>query len=175
MSVTQNYTGRSKGVAYALWFLIIFGIGGGQRFYAGKHISALIYLLTGGFFGLGQLLDLILIPQMIDDFNRRQRLLHGNLAANQVIVNVNNAANHEQPKIAEPKLESNKDSLVVQLLKTAQQNNGKITVTEGVIATGKSFKEVEEALVSIYKAGYASIDNDPVNGVVIYRIDQLAT
>lgn len=63
----------------------------------------------------------------------------------------------------------------MQLLKTAQQNNGKITVTEGVIATGKSFKEVEEALVSIHKAGYASIDNDPVNGVVIYRIDQLAT
>lgn len=174
MSVPQNYTGRSKGVAYALWLLIIFGIGGGQRFYAGKHISALIYLFTGGFLGFGQLLDLILIPQMIDDFNRRQRLLHGNLAANQVIVNVNNAPNHELPKIAEPN-ETNKDSLVVQLLKTAQQNNGKITVTEGVIATGKSFKEVEEALVSIHKAGYASIDNDPVNGVVIYRIDQLAT
>lgn len=177
MSVAQDYPGRrSKGVAYALWFLIVFGIGGGHRFYGGKHISALIYLFTGGFFGFGQLLDLILIPQMIDEFNLRQRLLYGNLAVNQVIVNVNNAPTSKLPKIAEkPNLEANKDSLVQQLLKIAHPFNGKITVTEGVIATGKSFNEVEEALLSIHKAGYATIDNDPVTGVVIYRIDQLAS
>lgn len=169
MSVEQDYPGhRSEGKAYALWLLIVFGIGGGQRFYAGKYISGFIYLFTGGFFGLGQVLDLILIPQMIDDFNRRQRLLYGNLAANQVIVNVNNAPRHELPAITD-----SNNNLIPQLLKAAQQTKGIITVTEGVIATGKSFKEVEEALLSIHRSGYATIDNDPVSGVVIYRIDQL--
>ena len=170
MSVTQDFPGRrSKGKAYAFWLLIIFGVGGGQRFYAGRHISGLIYMFTGGFFGFGQLLDLLLIPQMIDDFNRRQRLLNGNLAANQVIVNVHNGSISELPKVAD----SNQYLLVPQLLKAAQQTNGRITVTEGVIATGKPFKEVEEALVSIHRDGYATIDNDPISGVVVYRIDQL--
>jgi len=171
MSTAQDYPGRrSKGIAYALWFLIIFGPAGIHRFYAGKHISALIYLFTFGFFGVGQLLDLILIPQMIDDFNRNQRLLYGNLAANKVVVNVNNAPTPELPKVTG---KINQNFLVQLLLKAAQQNNGMITVTQGVIATGKSFKEVEEALLSIHKAGYASIENDLVTGVLIYHIDQL--
>lgn len=169
MSVTQDFPGRrSKGKAYAFWLLIIFGVGGGQRFYAGRHISGLIYMFTGGFFGFGQLLDLILIPQMIDDFNSRQRLLNGNLAANQVIVNVHNGSIPERPQVTD-----SNQSLVPQLLKAAQQTKGRITVTEGVIATGKTFKEVEEALLSIHRDGYATIDNDPSSGIVIYRIDQL--
>lgn len=169
MSVTQDFPGRrSKGKAYAFWLLIIFGVGGGQRIYAGRHISGLIYMFTGGFFFFGQLLDLILIPQMIDDFNRRQRLLYGNLAANRVIVNIHNGSIPELPKIV-----ASDQYIVPLLLKAAQQTNGRITVTEGVIATGKTFKEVEEALLSIHRDGYATIDNDPVSGIVVYRIDQL--
>lgn len=171
MSVTQDFPShRSKGKAYAFWLLIILGVGGGQRIYAGRHISGLIYMFTGGFFFFGQLLDLILIPQMIDDFNRRQRLLYGNLAANRVIVNIHNGATLELPKIV-----GSAQSLVPLLLKAAQQTNGRITVTEGVIATGRTFKEVEEALLSVHRDGYATIDNDPVSGVVVYRIDQIAS
>lgn len=172
MSIAHEYSEqRSKSVAYVLWFLIVVGIGGGQRFYTGKHISGLIYLVTGGFFGFGQLLDLILIPRMVDDFNVKQRLLYGNLAANQAVVNIKNPTPHELPGVTNSTNKVN--TLVPQLLKLAQHKNGIITVTDGVISTGKTFKEVEQALTSIYKAGYASVENHPVSGVVIYRISQL--
>jgi TM2 domain-containing membrane protein YozV len=60
---------RSVGVAYLLWFGGFFLFCGLHRFYAGKPITGIIWLLTGGLLGFGQLIDLILIPGMIDQAN----------------------------------------------------------------------------------------------------------
>lgn len=62
------YIKREKGVAYLLWFF--FGIQGGHRFYTRNYGSAVLYLLTFGLFGLGWLIDLILIPSLVDECNR---------------------------------------------------------------------------------------------------------
>jgi TM2 domain-containing membrane protein YozV len=63
---------KSTGIAYLLWLACVFGICGLHRFYAGKMISGIIWLLTFGILGLGQLVDLILIPGMIEDANRQR-------------------------------------------------------------------------------------------------------
>lgn len=44
-----------------LLICLFFGIFGAHRFYCGKYISGAIYFLTNGIFGLGALVDLILI------------------------------------------------------------------------------------------------------------------
>jgi TM2 domain-containing membrane protein YozV len=62
---------KSTGIAYLLWLACVFGICGLHRFYAGKMISGIIWLLTVGIFGFGQLVDLILIPGMIEEANRQ--------------------------------------------------------------------------------------------------------
>ena len=54
---------RSTPVAYLLWFF--FGLLGVHRFYLGRPISGVIYLLTGGIFMIGWLIDLFLIPGMV--------------------------------------------------------------------------------------------------------------
>ncbi|MFP4354221.1 MAG: protein kinase domain-containing protein [Phycisphaerae bacterium] len=51
----------SRVVAMGMTFLIFAGLGGIQRLYVGKTVSGLLYLFTFGFFGVGQLLDLIAI------------------------------------------------------------------------------------------------------------------
>jgi TM2 domain-containing membrane protein YozV len=61
----------SAGVAYLLWLPGLLGICGLHRFYAGKPISGLIWLFTVGLLGLGQLIDLFLIPSMIATANAR--------------------------------------------------------------------------------------------------------
>ena len=48
-------------IGYILW---IFGFTGSHRFYYGKPITGVIWLLTGGLFLIGWFIDLFLIPSM---------------------------------------------------------------------------------------------------------------
>jgi len=52
---------HSKTIGYILW---IFGFTGAHRFYFGKPVTGLIWLLTLGLLGIGWIIDLFLIPGM---------------------------------------------------------------------------------------------------------------
>ena len=80
----------STGVAYVLWLPGIVLICGLHRFYAGKPVSGVIWLLTFGLLGFGQLIDLLLIPSMIAEANARHGYGYGNrnTNVNTVVVNV---------------------------------------------------------------------------------------
>jgi TM2 domain-containing membrane protein YozV len=59
------------GVAYLLWLGCLIGFCGLHRFYVGRPISGIIWFLTIGLLGFGQLIDLFLIPSMVDYANFR--------------------------------------------------------------------------------------------------------
>ena len=53
------------------WLLLAFlGLLGFHRFYLGKWITGIIYLLTGGLLGIGWLYDLFTLNSQIDEINR---------------------------------------------------------------------------------------------------------
>lgn len=52
---------HSKTIGYLLW---IFGFTGAHRFYYGKPVTGVIWMLTFGLLGIGWLIDLFLIPIM---------------------------------------------------------------------------------------------------------------
>lgn len=60
---------RGVGTAYLLWLLGFVGLAGIHRFYVGRPISGIIWLLTGGLFFIGQIVDLVMMPRMVDDHN----------------------------------------------------------------------------------------------------------
>ncbi|MEM7691305.1 MAG: TM2 domain-containing protein [Pseudomonadota bacterium] len=55
-------------MGYLLW---IFGFMGSHRFYYGRPISGTIWFFTFGLFFIGWIIDLLLIPGMNDEADRR--------------------------------------------------------------------------------------------------------
>lgn len=155
---------NSKGTSYLLWLSILLGIGGLHRFYNGKMISGFIWLFTGGVFGIGQLIDLFLIPEMVDDHNlkRTARLGSGAYMTGQPAI----------ARLAESPLQR-EEKLRMKLLKSAQHRGGKISVTQAVADTGADFAEVELTLLGMAKKGHADIQNDPKSGAVVYSFPDL--
>lgn len=58
-------------VAWALHLFLLFGLFGLHRFYMGKIVTGIIFLLTGGIFGLGYIYDTLTLNEQIDEINRR--------------------------------------------------------------------------------------------------------
>lgn len=66
------------------------------------------------------------------------------------------------------------DELRHELLRAALRKGGEISVTEGVLATGATFEEVQKALDAMLYRGLVDVDNRPGSGVVIYRFHEAA-
>lgn len=60
---------RSLLMAYLLWFF--FGLLGVHRFYLGRPISGVIYLLTAGLAGVGWIFDAFWTYVMVNDENEK--------------------------------------------------------------------------------------------------------
>lgn len=146
-----------KTASYLLWFGIFLGLGGIHRLYNGKYVSGIIWLFTYGLFGIGQVVDLFLIPNMSE---QRQRQLSGGQPT----------TFDPQPVVA---AEVTQDTLMVRLLKLAQLHGGQITVTQAVLETGQSFETIEEELKAMVRSGYADVTNRPGSGVVVYEFPEL--
>lgn len=65
---------KSKGTAYLLWFIGGFGWLGLQHFYLGKIGKGAIWILTGGVFGLGSLIDLFTLGGAVERHNINEEL-----------------------------------------------------------------------------------------------------
>ena len=137
---------RTKSTAYLLWCCSLFGLSGIHRFYLGKPISGFLYLCTFGLFGVGQLVDLFLIPEIVEDKNLKQQLLTPPVIST-------------PPPI--PQLE-------VTVLKICRAHDG-ATLSDCVIETEASPTEVKKIIHQLSIDGLLTVDNRDRDGAVIYR------
>jgi hypothetical protein len=134
-----------KGTAYLFWCMNFVGLAGMHRFYLGKPISGALYLVTFGFFGIGQFFDLFLIPGMVETHNLKQHFLTGIKG------------------VAQPPIK-----LDVQILKVCRKRNG-ATLSDCVIETEADVSRIKAEIHKLCVDGLLHIDNRDHDGAVIYR------
>ena len=59
-----------KSYIIAYGFLVVLGPFGAHHFYLNNYLFGLLYLLTGGFFGIGVVMDIFLLPLYVWVYNR---------------------------------------------------------------------------------------------------------
>ncbi len=153
--------------AYILWLGCLLQLHGLHRLYNGKVFTGFLWLFTLGLFGVGQLIDLVLIPNMVDEHNTK---LRARLGVSEVGVPL------YQPIVATSVInpQQTRLQLMLKLLKAAENRGGMLSVTQAVIDTEASFAEVEATLREMLKTGYVVIDNHPDSGVVVYHFLELS-
>lgn len=173
------------GTAYGFWCLFLVGLAGVHRLYLGKWGTGILWLLTAGLFGIGQVVDLFRMDTLVEQANVREghlphpnfRPLAAGASAGAVAAGGGSADSagtsgrpSSTPVHGRP---SDEGELKRRLLEEAEERGGALTVTQGVAATGLSFETVEETLGDMVASGYVDVDNHPESGVVLYRFTEL--
>jgi TM2 domain-containing membrane protein YozV len=156
-------------LSYLLWCGCFFGFCGLHRIYNRKIISGIFWFCTLGIFGIGQVIDLVLIPGMVDEYNYKVRRKLG-LSEQGVPLNynVNPTLVDSQHSPKNPPKKLSEDEIMVTLAKVAAKKGGRLSLNEAVVETSLTFEQVEKAINIMLIKGYAIVDNDPKTGAVIY-------
>lgn len=142
--------------AYLLWGLGWFGLCGIHRFYLGKPVSGVIWLLTFGLGFIGQFIDLFFIPDMV-------------AARNQSLLRQTNARGYLSE--TEPKEQGSLSHPLHKLLAAAAAQGNVLSLGQAILATQLPPDEVQELLNEALRRGLAEVGNDPETGAVRYYFD----
>lgn len=167
--------------SYIFWLACLLQLHGLHRIYNGKIGTGLLWMCTFGFLGVGQFLDLFLIPGMVEEHNLKLRLgisPYDGLPLNPTATNPTLVKPSQESVTARKALPNSstpitQEELMIRLAKVASRRGGQLSVTQAVIETGISFSKVEEALKEMVKKGYVGVDNHPKTGAVIYEFLEL--
>ena len=165
---------RKKSVAYFLAFVGLTGICGLQRFYVGKTGSGLLYLFTLGFLGMGQLADLFLVPEMVDEYNSKKGFaLPGQYMApaaqQQIVINIGEHVSSAIAGLATAQQAKDAAPLTLEHKILQRCQNESASIGQICIAAGGDIKEAKEAVNRLTAEGilHANIDEE---GVIRYKL-----
>lgn len=152
----------STGIAYLLWFISGFGALGFHRFYMGKFGTGLLYLFTGGLFGVGCVYDLLTIPIQVREANLRIGWRNALLDRPIREVGGYSARNRESER---------RETLERVILRTAKKNSGVTTPTEVALEGDCTLDAAKTALDKLVEKGYAELRVNKNGGLVYFFAD----
>ncbi len=154
--------------AYLLW-LIGFGTLGIHRFYLGRIGTGLLWLFSGGLFGIGALIDLLYIPAMVRQENLG--LLYRRVLSGQP-EQPGPARPEQPPRQARRELTPpRRESLERVILREARRNRGELTAAQVALAGEVRLEEAGAALEKLCSMGYAE-KRLRDSGAVLYVIPE---
>lgn len=157
------------GKAYLFWLPSLAGIAGLHRFYLGKPLSGLLYLITGGLFGIGTIYDALTMPQLVRTAQLQTRLADMLNQDGRVNVHVYSGNEWESNRRTPPP-----NSVEYSILNLAKRNGGVVTPSQVAIEARIEATEAREALEKLVKQGFAEIQVTKV-GVMVYAFPEFLT
>ncbi len=146
----------SMGLAYMLWFISGFGALGFHRFYLGKFGTGLLYVLTGGLFGIGCVYDLITLPIQVREANLR--LGYHRALWDRSIRDAGGGST----------VEKRRDSIEKIILRAAKKSGGIATPPDVALEGDYSLDEAKKALDTLVEKGYAELRVNKSGGLVYF-------
>ncbi len=169
----------STAIAYLLWIFSGFGVLGFHRFYLGKIGTGLLYLFTGGLFGIGALYDLVTMPLQVREANLR--LDYRNALINSMGGPAGGRGPLDRTGTGSSRFvgsgggvgSGKKESLEQIILKTARNNRGVVTPSTIAVESGKTLDEVKKNLDTLVEKGYADLKVTR-SGTLVYFFGEFA-
>ncbi|MBN2509548.1 MAG: TM2 domain-containing protein [Spirochaetales bacterium] len=154
----------STGLAYFLWFVSGFGALGLHRFYLNKIGSGILYIFTGGLFGLGGFYDLITLPAQVREANLR-------VSYRQAMEIGYEQGFRDRLKNVTP-MPGKKEPIEKVILKVAKKNNGIATPSTVSLEGEMSLDEARKQLEKLVAKGFAELRVSR-SGTVAYFFPEL--
>jgi TM2 domain-containing membrane protein YozV len=154
-------------IAYLLWLVSGCGVLGFHRFYLGRIGTGLLWLFTGGLFGLGALFDLFYIPTMVRDENLK-------LGYRDALGRQPFEPRNVTPPAGGSGGTDRKESLERIILRTAKANRGVVTPAEIALSADIPLDRGKAALEKLVGQGYADL-RVRKNGQLAYVFPEFLT
>jgi len=161
----------STSLAYILWFLSGFGALGFHRFYLGKIGSGLLYMVTGGLFGIGCLYDLVTLPGQVREANLRlgyRNALEGDIGRGE-------PGSYQRDRSdfrSELRRDIKKDTVEKVILRAAKKNNGRVSPSLVALEGDITLDDAKAYLEKLAAKGYVEMRVSK-SGSIVYLFPDL--
>jgi TM2 domain-containing membrane protein YozV len=142
------------------WFASFFGVLGLHRFYLGKTGSGILYLFTGGLFGIGAFVDFFTIPEQVREAKikaRMRRVIDDRLLA------------IEDEELGRRGRPQEKESLEHVILRVAKQHHGLAAPAEVALEAKIPVDDARKQLDKLVEKGVAEV-RVRKNGTIVYAL-----
>ncbi|MFW5975791.1 MAG: TM2 domain-containing protein [Alkalispirochaetaceae bacterium] len=158
---------RSLSTAYLFWLPSLFGVAGLHRFYLGKPFSGVVFLLTGGLFGIGTIYDAITMGSQVREAEIEDRLARplGYDDEGDYVIKVSRGGGGRR---REP------ENLEHVILRMAKERDGVVSPTQVALEAGCSAEEAREHLEKMVREGFAEIKVKR-SGHIVYVVPDFLT
>jgi hypothetical protein len=146
-------------IAYLLWLCSGFGALGFHRFYLGKIGTGIVWMFTGGMFGIGCLYDAVTLSRQVQDANVRSA----------VEARVRGELGYAYAAPQAPKAEDPEKTI----LRVARANAGFVTPGEAALEGDMTIDEARKLLEKLAAKGNAEM-RVRASGVVVYFFPDFA-